>query len=90
MQYRKINVELVVEAEETVAVVADINDALDRIEEKRALFGGDIQIAPVRHPSRRKRSAFAHTTAAGETVTDALRVTCDGLASALHAVFSRL
>jgi acyl-CoA hydrolase len=40
MQYKKINVELIVVADEADAVVAELNTALDRLEEKHTLFGG--------------------------------------------------
>ena len=38
MQYKKINVELIVFADEVEAVVAELNVALDRLEESHTLF----------------------------------------------------
>jgi hypothetical protein len=86
MLYKKINVELIVVADEAEAVVVDLNDALDRLEEKHTLFGGGIETVPVKHRGARKRSAFAHTIAAGETVAGAVRTARDSVTIALRAV----
>jgi hypothetical protein len=86
MLYKKINVELIVLADEADAVVADLDAALDRLEEKHTLFGGGIETVRVGHRSARKRSALAHTMAAGETVAGALRVARDSVTVALRAV----
>ncbi len=86
MLYKKINVELIVVADEAEAVVTDLNAALDRLEEKHTLFGGGIETVPVRHRETRKRSALAHTMAAGETVAGAVRAARDSVTVALRAV----
>jgi hypothetical protein len=86
MLYKKINVELIVVADEAEAVVTDLNAALDQLEEKHTLFGGGIETVPVRHQGTRKRSALAHTMAAGETVVDAVRTARDSVTIALRAV----
>ncbi len=86
MLYKKINVELIVVADEAEAVVTDLNAALDRLEEKHTLFGGGIETVPLRHRGTRKRSALAHTLAAGETVADAVRAARDSVTVALRAV----
>jgi hypothetical protein len=56
MLYKKINVELIVVADEAETVVADLNDALDRLEEKHTLFGGGIETVPVEHRGRDRHS----------------------------------
>ena len=86
MLYKKINVELIVVADEAEAVVTGLNAALDRLEEKHTLFGGGIETLPVRHRGTRKRSALAHTVAAGETVVGAVKAARDSLGVALRAV----
>ena len=86
MQYKKINVELIVMADEAEAVVADLNAALDRLEETHTLFGGAVEAAPCKHAGTRKRSALGHTIAAGETVAVALRTARASVSSALRAV----
>jgi hypothetical protein len=86
MLYKKINVELIVVADEAEAVVADLNGVLDRLEEKHTLFGGGIETVPVEHQGARKRSALAHTIAAGETVGGAVRAARDSVTIALRAV----
>ena len=83
MLYKKINVELMVVADEAEAVVAGLNAALDQLEEKHTLFGGGIETVAFEHPGTRRRSALAHTMAAGETAVKAAR---EGLAVALRAV----
>jgi hypothetical protein len=86
MLYKKINVELIVVADEAEAVIAGLNAALDRLEEKHTLFGGGIESVPVEHRGTRKRSALAHTIAAGETVAGAVRTARDSVSNALRAV----
>jgi hypothetical protein len=83
MLYKKINLELIVVADEAEAVVAELNAALDCLEQKHALFGGGIETVAVEHPGTRKRSALAHTMAAGETAVRAAR---EGLTAAIRAV----
>jgi hypothetical protein len=83
MLYKKINLELMVVADEAEAVVAGLNAALDQLEEKHTLFGGGIETVAFEHPGTRRRSALAHTKAAGETAVRAAR---EGLAVALRAV----
>jgi hypothetical protein len=86
MRYTKINVELIVVADEAEAVVSDLNAALDELEKKRALFGGGIETVPVQHTGARRRSALVHTMAAGETVAGAIRTARNSIAGALRAV----
>ena len=86
MLYKKINVELIVVADEADAVVAELNTALDRLEEKHTLFGGGIETVAIEHRGTRRKSALAHTMAAGETVADALRTARESVNVALRAV----
>jgi hypothetical protein len=86
MLYKKINVELIVVADEAEALITDLNAALDRLEEKHTLFGGGIESVPVQHRGTRRKSALAHTVAAGETVAGALRAARDSVTVALRAV----
>ena len=72
MRYKKINVELIVVADEAEAVVAGLNAALDQLEESHTLFGGGIETVAFEHKGTRRRSALAHTMAAGEKVAVAL------------------
>ena len=83
MLYKKINVELIVVADEAEAIVAELNAVLDRLEERHSLFGGGIETVTVAHPKMRKRSALAQTKAARETVAGAVR---ESLTVALRAV----
>jgi hypothetical protein len=66
--YKNINLELIAVADEADAVVVELNAVLDRLEEKHALLGGGIETVAFEHSGTRKRSALAHTIAAGETV----------------------
>ena len=83
MLYEKINVELIVVADEAEAVVAELNAALDRMEERHTLFGGGIETVAFEHRGRRKRPALAHAIGAGETAVRAVR---KSLTVALRAV----
>ena len=61
MAYKKINVELIVFADEAESVVAELNAALDRLEEHHTIFGGGIETVPVDHTETRKEiRAQAH------------------------------
>jgi hypothetical protein len=60
-----------------------LNAALDPLEERHALFGGGIETVALANPKTRKRSALAHTKAAGETVAGAVR---ESLTVVLRAV----
>jgi hypothetical protein len=86
MLYKKISVEVIVLADEAEAVVAGLNAALDGLEESHTLFGGGIETVAFEHPGKRRRSALAHTIAAGETVVGALKIARDGVTVVLRAV----
>jgi hypothetical protein len=86
MQYKKINVEVIVLADEAEAVIAGLNAALDQLEESHTLFGGGIETVAFEHSGKRRRSALGHTIAAGETVVGALKTARDGMKVAFRAV----
>jgi hypothetical protein len=86
MLYKKINVELIVVADEAEAVVAELNAALDWLEESHTLFGGGIEAVAFEHKGTRRRSALTHTIAAGEKVAVAVRAAREGMHVALRAV----
>ena len=67
-------------------VAQQLDMALDQLEEKHTLFGGDIETSAFNHSSTRRKSALSHTLAAGETVGVALRSTRKHLGNALRAV----
>lgn len=86
MLYKKINVELIVVADEAEALVADLNAALDRLETKHTLFGGGIETVAFEHTGTRKRSALAHTMAAGQTAAVSLKAARESVITALRTV----
>jgi hypothetical protein len=86
MRYKKITVELVVDADEADVVVSQLYGALDRLEESHIIFGGDIETAAFNHPGKRRRSALGHTLAAGGTVAVALKSTGRHIGNAVRAV----
>lgn len=86
MLYKKINLELIVPADEAEAVVTELNTALDEMEERHALFGGGIETVAVSHLKTRRKSAFGHTVAAGQTVADAVSLARDSVAAAFRAI----
>jgi len=86
MLYTKINVELIVVADEAEAVVAEMNAALDKMDEKHTLFGGGIETVAFEHSGIRKRSALAHTISAAEKVAVAVRAAHESVNVALRTV----
>jgi hypothetical protein len=77
MDYRKINVEIVVFADEADAVVAGLNSAIDRLEDAHTIFGGDIEAVPVEKSGARRKSALMHTLAAGDSAVAAVKLASD-------------
>ncbi|MGA8162538.1 MAG: hypothetical protein WA374_09700 [Acidobacteriaceae bacterium] len=86
MDYRKINIELVVFADEADAVVAELNSAIDRLEEAHAVFGGDIETVAFRKNSTRRKSALMHTLAAGGAAVGAVKLAGDKIVGAYRKV----
>jgi D-ribose pyranose/furanose isomerase RbsD len=86
MLYKRINVELIVFADEAEAVAAELEAALDRLEEKHTIFGGGIEAVAFEHRGLRKRSALAHTMAAVGTTAVAFKTARKSVAVALRAV----
>jgi hypothetical protein len=86
MVYKKINMELIVVADEADSVVAELNATLDRLEEKHTIFGGGIDSVSVEHRGTRKKTALMHTRAAGETAVGALRTAGEKVAGALRVI----
>lgn len=86
MRYTKINLELIVVADEAEAVVGELNAALDRMDEKHTLFGGGIETAAFEHSGIRKRSALAHTMAAAEKVAGAVKTAHESVNAAIRTV----
>ena len=86
MLYKKINVELIVVADEAEAVTVELNAALDRLEERHTLFGGGIETVAFEHMGIRKKSALAHTMAAAGMAAAAVRTARKRVATALRAV----
>ena len=86
MVYKKIDLELIVPADECDAVVAGLNAALDGLDEKHTLFGGGIETIDVKHRGARRRTALMHTLAAGETAADAVRAAGGKVAGALRGI----
>jgi D-ribose pyranose/furanose isomerase RbsD len=86
MLYKRINVELIVIADEAEAVEAQLEAALDRLEEKHTIFGGAVENVAFEHLGTKKKSALAHTRAAVGTAATAVRTARKSVAVALHAV----
>jgi hypothetical protein len=86
MLYRKINMELIVVEDEAEEVVAELNAALDRLEEGHTIFGGEIETAPVEQSGTQRKSALKHTIAAGETAAGAIKTAGEKVANAFRKV----
>jgi hypothetical protein len=86
MSYQKINVELIVFSEESDAVVAELNSAIDRLEDTHTIFGGSIETILVEHNGTRRKSALRHTLDAGNTATSAVKLAAQKVADAYKKV----
>lgn len=86
MGYQKISVELVVFSDEAEAVVAELNAAIDLLDERYTIFGGDIETAPVEHSGTRRRSALRHTLDAGNAAASAVKSAAHKVAGAYKKV----
>jgi hypothetical protein len=86
MAYRKINVEVIVFEDEVDAVVAELDSALDRLDESYTIFGGGIETVPVDHSGTRRESALRHTLDAGSTARSAVKMAAQKVADAYKKV----
>jgi hypothetical protein len=86
MVYKKIEVEVIVRADESDSVVTALNVALDRLEEKHEIFGGGIETVAVEHKGTHRKSALDHTLDAGHTAIGAIRLARGKVADAFRAV----
>jgi hypothetical protein len=86
MLYKKIIIEVIVIADEAEPVIAELNGMLDRLEEKHTIFGGGIETVSFEHSGMPRRSALAHTMAAGQTVAVAIKTARQSVATALRKV----
>ncbi|MGA7521255.1 MAG: hypothetical protein WBW84_02165 [Acidobacteriaceae bacterium] len=78
--------ELIVFADETDSVVAELNSALDRLEQTHTVFGGGIEVIAVEHSGTRRKSALMHTLAAADTAGAAIRLAGEKVAGAYRKV----
>ena len=86
MDYQKINVEIVVFADEADAVVAELNSAIDHLEDAHTIYGGDIEAVPVAESGTRRKSALMHTLAAGGSAVAAIKMASHKIAGAYKKV----
>ena len=86
MFYKKINLELIVPADEADVVIAELDIALDRMEERFTLFGGGTETVIIEHSGSRRKSALSHTVAAGKTAVAAVKSARERVSLALHLV----
>lgn len=87
MAYRKINVELIVFADEVDSVVVELNSAIDRLENAHTIFGGGIQIAAVQHSGTQRKSALMHTLEAAGAAAAALTLAGEKVTGAYKKIF---
>jgi hypothetical protein len=86
MRYKKIEIEVIVHADESDAVVAALNATLDKLEAKHEIYGGGIATIPVEHQGTRRKSALMHTLDAGGTAVAAVRMAREKVANAFRSV----
>ena len=86
MQYQKLTLEIVVFPEDAEAAIAALNSAIDRIEETRPVFGGEIETTPIEHSGTRRKSALRHAVDAGNTAASAVKSAAQKVAGAYKKV----
>jgi len=86
MQYQKIDLELIVFSEERDAVIAELNLAIDQLEETHTIFGGSIETVPVKTSGARRKSALTHVLDARNTATSAVKLAAQKVADAYKKV----
>jgi hypothetical protein len=86
MGYRKINLELIVFADDTDAVVEELKAELDRLEERHTIFGGGIESVAVERRETRKKTALMHTSAADGKAVHAVKAASGKVANALREI----
>ena len=86
MLYKKINLELIVPANEAGGVIGELGKALDRMEERYTLFGGGTETVLIEHSGIRRKSALSHTLSAGKTAVAAVKIARERVTSAMHLV----
>jgi hypothetical protein len=79
-------VELVVFSDEADSVVAELNSAIDRLEDAHTIFGGGIETAAVQHSGTRRKSALMHSLAAADTTAAALQLAGEKVVGAYKKV----
>lgn len=84
--YKKINLELIVLADEADAVIAKLSSALDRLEVEHEIFGGEIETVTVEHRGTRRKTALMHTRDAGETAASAIKKASQTASGALRKI----
>jgi hypothetical protein len=86
VKYQKLTVEMVVFPEDAEAVIAALNSAIDRIEETRTVFGGEIETTPIEHSGTRRKSALRHAVDAGNTAISGVRLAAHNVTAAYRKV----
>jgi hypothetical protein len=86
MLYKKINLELIVPADESDLVLSELDSALDNMEERCTLFGGGTEIETVEHLGNCRKTVLSHTLAAGKTAVAAVKSAREHVTSALRLV----
>jgi len=86
MLYRKINLEVIVPADEADLFIAELESALDSMEERFTLFGGAVESATIEHSGTRRKTALAHTLAAGNAAFAAVKSARKRVTAALRLV----
>jgi hypothetical protein len=86
MLYKKINLELIVPADEAGGVICELGLALDQMEERYTLFGGGTETVLIDHTGSRRKSALLYTVGAGKTAVAAVKTARERVTSAMHLV----
>jgi hypothetical protein len=86
MLYKKINLEIIVPADEAGGVICELGLALDGMEERYTIFGGGTETLLIEHSGVRRKTALSYTVGAGKTAVAAVKMAGERVTTALHLV----
>lgn len=86
MKYQRINIELIVFSEEADTVIADLNEAIDRLEDSHTIFGGGMEVCAVEHSGTRRKSALRRALDSGGTAKSVVKSAAQKVAGAYKKV----
>ena len=82
MAYQRINLELVVFADEADAIVAELMSSIDKVGATYSVFGGEVERGEFKPSETQNRSALMHTIRAAGMTADGMKLAAGKVAQA--------